>query len=288
MLTRALTRVRIPIVRQPLWWLEVSLAALAYWAYAAVRDAHGASSASVEQLAFQHGRDVQHLERLLGVNVELPLQHALLHAPWMLRLLGGFYGSAHFVVTFGVLGYLLIYRRQDYARWRTCLLVTTGVAVALFALFPTAPPRLIPDDGVQDTLTTVGGLWSYNDGVLEHITDPFAAMPSLHLAWSCWVAAALASTVGASWRTWRRWLFALYPAAVTVTVIATGAHWVLDTLAGGALLAAVCLLDHLIRPARRSSGLHVLAPAPLTALPDFPVLGRAGKPTFPAQDAYAD
>lgn len=286
--TRAPTRVRVSVARHPLWSLELGLAALAYWVYSVVRDTHGATTVGVEQIAYQHGRDVQQLERLLGVNVELPLQHLMLRAPWLLRLLDAFYGSAHFVITFGVLGYLLICRREDYARWRTCLLVTTIIAVMLFALFPTAPPRLVPDDGVQDTLSTVGGLWSYNDGVLEHITDPFAAMPSLHLAWSCWAAAALAGTVGASWSAWRRWLFGLYPAAVTVTVIATGAHWVLDTIAGGALLAAVWACDHLVRRVRRRPGLHIVAPFPLMGLAEYSAVARVGQSTFPPQDAYAD
>jgi membrane-associated phospholipid phosphatase len=130
-----------------------------------------------------------------------------------------------------------------YRRWRRILGFTTATAVAIFALYPTAPPRLTPGTGLQDTLATVGGLWSYNHGVVEHITDPYAAMPSLHLGWSTWVALTLASTVGADWACWKRWLFALYPAAVAVIVVATGTHWFLDTIAGSAVAVGVWAAD---------------------------------------------
>ena len=54
-------------------------------------------------------------------------------------------------------------------------------------LYPVAPPRLAgPDTGTVDTLATVGGVWSYDHGVLERISDPYAALPSLHPAWATW------------------------------------------------------------------------------------------------------
>lgn len=224
----------------PRWWFEVCLAVLFYLLYARVRDAQGrATGAHATEVAFRHGRDVGHAESLLGIRIEVPVQQVFLHVPWLLRVLGGFYGSAHFAVTAGVLGWLLWRHPQHYRRWRTQLAVITLVAVVLFALYPTAPPRLIPGTGVQDTLSTVGGLWSYNNGVLEHITDPYAAMPSLHLSWSCWCSAALAGTVGRTWSRWRRLLFGLYPALVTLTVLVTGTHWLLDTIAGMVLALVV-------------------------------------------------
>lgn len=255
--------------RRSLWWWESALAVVGYWLYAAVRDAHGRSGGTTAQdVAFQHGRQVRHVERLVGLNVEHKVQHAFLHLPWLLRILGGFYGSAHFVVTFAVLTYLLIRHSRDYARWRTRLVITTFLSVGLFALYPTAPPRLLPDGGVQDTLATVGGLWSYNNGVLERISDPFAAMPSLHLGWSCWVAASLAGTLGASWTRRRRWLLWLYPGAVTVTVLATGTHWLLDAFAGAALFALVCAGDRELRALRPRAGaaLHAAPVAMASAL----------------------
>ncbi len=44
-------------------------------------------------------------------------------------------------------------------------------------------PRLLPAQYIY-TLRFVGGLWSYNSGVIEHIGDPYAALPSLHVVWA--------------------------------------------------------------------------------------------------------
>ncbi|MBV9098196.1 MAG: phosphatase PAP2 family protein, partial [Frankiaceae bacterium] len=105
----------------------------------------------------------------------------------------------------------------------------------------TMPPRLMPAGiKTQDTMDTVGSLWSYNHGVLEHISDPYAAMPSLHIVWSSWVAYVVWSWLGRRGATRARWLAWLYPAVTGLVVIVTGTHWVLD-LAGGAAVFAVAV-----------------------------------------------
>ena len=37
-----------------------------------------------------------------------------------------------------------------------------------------------------DTLAVHGGLWSFDSGTLQAISNQWAAMPSLHLAWAAW------------------------------------------------------------------------------------------------------
>jgi membrane-associated phospholipid phosphatase len=88
-------------------------------------------------------------------------------------------------------------------------------------------------------MATVGGLWSYNNGVMEHISDPFAAMPSLHIAWATWCSVALWPLLR---RRWQRSLLVGYPFLTAFTVLATGTHWLLDLVAGGAALAMAWLL----------------------------------------------
>lgn len=230
---------------RPLWWYELILVSACYWLYAMVRDIHG--QAEDQSRAFANGHGLESAENATGLNFERSVQQFFLHCRWLLRAMGGFYGGAHFVVTFGVLVWLLWRRPEQYRRWRRLLGITTAAGVFVFALFPVAPPRLIPGTGVEDSLDTVGGLWSYNRGVLEHIADPYAAMPSLHLGWSTWVALTLASTVGAGWSLRKRALFAIYPGVVTVIVLATGTHWFVDTLAGVALTLTVWAADILVR-----------------------------------------
>jgi hypothetical protein len=58
-------------------------------------------------------------------------------------------------------------------------------------------------------------------------------MPSLHVAWAAWCAAALVTATCGRWRH----LAWLYPAATTVVVLATANHFVLDAAAGLAVTA---------------------------------------------------
>ena len=224
-----------------LLWLAVG-----YAVYAGVRQLHGVDeSRAAYERAVDNARTVVEVQRFLQMPSEAALQRPLLDHEGVLIAIGGFYGAAHFLVTFGVLLWLMLWRSYAYAYWRNVLGAVTAVAVGLFALYPTAPPRLLPDGDPErtvDTLATVGGLWSYNSGVLERISDPFAAMPSLHMGWAMWVAVAVyASRRDPHGRGSRRRAVAcgVYPVLTFVSVLATGTHWILDAVAGIALVLAV-------------------------------------------------
>jgi len=227
------------------WWFEIALAIWGYMIYAQARETHGANAHDYKALAARHGKELFDFEKAIGWDWEKGLQHVLLPYKGFLQVVGGFYGGAHFVVTIGVMLWLLFRRPQFYRFWRTTLFVLTMAAVGFFALYPAMPPRLLKDSTghtiTVDTLDKVGGLWSYNHGVVEHISDGYAPMPSLHLGWATWVAMALWFALPArSW--WRRALVLFYPLAVYFTVIATGTHFVIDGVAGMALTAVVVLV----------------------------------------------
>lgn len=231
-------------VRKIHWWFEILLGVLGYYVYALSRSAHGhALRPKDARVASRHGWDLFNLEKSIGLDWEKGLQHNLLPYKGFLQVVGSFYGAAHFVITIGVLLWMLFKRPQFYRFWRSALFLLTMVAVGIFVLYPAAPPRLLKDPATGqtvtvDTLSKIGGLWDYNHGVLEHISDPFAPMPSLHLGWATWVALSLFFTLPAkSWR--RRIVVGLYPFLVYFTVIATGTHYVIDGVAGMALTGAV-------------------------------------------------
>jgi membrane-associated phospholipid phosphatase len=221
---------------------ELLLGFLLYEVYARVRDAHGMATRGQHAfvVARQHAVELLAVERRAGLAVEHAMQSwALGHRP-LLRGLDAFYGSAHFLVTCGVFVALVVTQpHQRFARWRSTLWVTTAAAVVGFAAYPTMPPRMLPRSyGFVDTLSRVGGLWSYDHGVLEHISDPLAAFPSLHIGWSCWCAAAVVSArrgAGSDSRLW--WLVWAYPVVTGITVMVTGNHYLLDLLAGAACFA---------------------------------------------------
>lgn len=224
------------------WWLEIPLAVGFYLAYAQIRDWHGSATVHAARVsARHHGFDVLRLERWLHIDWEKGAQAVFVpNVRPLVVAMNVFYGTAHFLVTVGVFLWLLFKAAPPvYRRARNILMLGTGIGLVCFALYPTMPPRLMPAGiKTQDTMDTVGSLWSYNHGVLEHISDPYAAMPSLHIVWSSWVAYVfwlLLSRRGVGRRRWLPWLYPLFTGLV---VIVTGTHWVLD-LVGGAVVFAV-------------------------------------------------
>jgi membrane-associated phospholipid phosphatase len=83
-----------------------------------------------------------------------------------------------------------------------------------------------------DTLRVVGGLWNFNSGPMNDLSNQYAAMPSLHFAWALWCGLALAAML----RTRRaRFLAYGYPAVTLVCVIVTANHLFSDVAAGAVI-----------------------------------------------------
>lgn len=217
------------------WLPELLVLLLLYLAYAEVRDRHGEGTEGHADLAHANGVAIAQLEHRWHLGFEQAVQSPVLPHPDLMRLLNGWYGGAHFAVTLFALCVLVVRGGPDYRRWRSVLVLSTAVAVCVFALYPTMPPRLLPPPyGTVDSLRVFGGLWTYNGGSLEKIADPFAAMPSLHLVWAGWCGAVGWTVLK---RPLLRALAVLYPCVTTYVVIATGNHFVLDTVAGLLVLA---------------------------------------------------
>jgi hypothetical protein len=224
-----------PAVRRLRWWHEVLVVALFYAAYTVIRDWRGTRPVSAAR-AFANARRIIHLERTLGVFHEAQIQHVVLHSRVVIEWLDVWYGSTHFIVTAMVLAVLFFRHPHRYRRWRNALAAATTLALAGFAFFPLMPPRLLPAGyGFTDTLQTVGGLWDFNSGPMPHLTDQFAAMPSLHFAWALWSGLALFAV---SRHGWTRLLAVCYPAVTLVCVIVTANHYFTDTAAGALIVAA--------------------------------------------------
>ena len=227
------------------WWLEIPLAVAFYIAYAQIRDIHGTATVHDVGVARRHGYWLLDLERWLHIDVEHAVQHAFIyHLRPVVVAMNVYYGTLHFVATLGVFLWLLFRAAPHiYRHARNVLMAGTAMGLVCFAVFPAMPPRLMPRGiKTQDTMDTVGGLWSYNHGVHEHISDPFAPMPSLHLVWSSWVAYVLWMHTRHSSRRAVRLLPWLYPLATGLVVIVTGTHWVIDLFGGVAVFGVATAL----------------------------------------------
>lgn len=224
--------------------LRLSLVVAVYLLYAYARSRHGLSAGPASyDTAREHAERVSSWADPLGLPTERSLQQAFLEHELLLRAAGAFYGSAHFLVTLAALVHLGVRRPRQFDLWALVLGLASMLGVLVFALYPVAPPRLMPPGtGTVDTLATVGGLWSYDHGFLERITDPFAALPSLHMVWAVWVALVL-------WGARRRWVRiggAAYPFVTAAAVLLTGNHWYEDIVAGVLLVVAVAVVVHLV------------------------------------------
>lgn len=207
-------------------WPEFALVVLLYLVYGAVRNAFGGN----EPEALRNAVRVLDLESVLHLRVEHGLQHGLLGSPVVLVVANYLYSSLHFVVTIGTLVFL--YRRfpSQYPTARNAIVVTTLAALVGFAVFPLMPPRLLPSKfGFVDTLARYPTLWSFDSGAMHRVSNQFAAMPSLHVAWAVWCAVWLNRQLSNA-RT--RALALAYPAATTFAIVITGNHYLLDALAG--------------------------------------------------------
>jgi hypothetical protein len=199
--------------------------------------------------ALRHGRSVFHFEQRLGIAPEHAL-NKLFSAHIALGLPADyFYAVLHYIITPAVLIWLWRRHPTSYAPARTVLIATTVIGLVGFSLFPVAPPRLL--GGFVDTMAHFSryGWWSTAGSAprgLGSDTNQFAAMPSLHVGWALWC----------GWQLLRharhrvtRILGVLYPFVLAVVVIATANHYLLDVVAGFAVVGLGALVAQLFMTA---------------------------------------
>jgi hypothetical protein len=182
--------------------------------------------------AYAHALRVHHLEHNLHLPSEATLQ-SLVPSDALLHAANVYYFSVHFptMIAFLVWGYLFRPRAEYY--WaRNLAALLTGAALVVHVVYPLAPPRMFPQWGFVDTMSTFGpNAYAGTSGALA---NQFAAMPSLHIGWSLWC---IAPFVGRH-RSWR-WngALCLYPATTLFAIVVTGNHYWLDALGGAVILA---------------------------------------------------
>jgi PAP2 superfamily protein len=231
------------------WWREVIYILAFYGVYTTIRNTQGSETVSATH-AFHNAVHVVDVERGLRLYFEEGLQDHFLRFKGFMQFWNVFYGTAHFIVTVVALVWLFRKLPGRYPQWRNTLACTTALALLGFATFALMPPRLLPsycddhpvecersfdsdqDYDFVDSLKDIGGLWSFDSGTMQKISNQYAAMPSLHFAWSTWCVLVLLQLVR---RRWLRALVVTYPALTLFAVVVTANHYWLDA-AGGALV----------------------------------------------------
>ncbi|MEU8538514.1 phosphatase PAP2 family protein [Streptomyces sp. NPDC048717] len=228
-------------MRRPRWWVELILIAAVYAAYSGGRLlARGDASTAVG-----HGLALLRAEDALGLAAERPLNRLFTDVPWLGVPADFVYASLHYLVTPLVLVWLFRRRPVRYRAARAWLMTSTLLGLVGFVLLPTCPPRLLdPVHGFTDTMAhfSAYGWWGAEASAprgLGGLTNQYAAMPSLHVGWALWCGVML-------WRYGRtplpRTLGVAYPLLTTVVVMGTANHYLLDAVAGAAVMGAGLLL----------------------------------------------
>jgi hypothetical protein len=218
-------------------WREVLLMAAAYGLYSLIK---GVRSGDLET-GRENATLIMQAEQTLGLDVERGLQETFIDAGLAMPFWSFFYVASQVVVLPLVLFLVYRLRRAAYPFVRNLALLSWCIGVAWYALQPVAPPRMM-GAGLVDTVSR-GTFIDLDSEFVRAFYNPVAAMPSLHVGMAPVVAWALVALT--PWAA-TRVLGVLYPAVVTVTVVVTGNHYLLDVAGGLVVVAVAAVLARLV------------------------------------------
>jgi hypothetical protein len=181
--------------------------------------------------AFENGLKIIDLERRAGMLFELSAQSFVTSSDFLLHLTSATYWLSQFAVLGLVLLWVYLRRNESFLRFRNTIMLANVLGLVGYMAMPTAPPRMFPDFGFVDTLAH--SFVNHSSSLVQLASNPFAAMPSLHVADALIVGVTLA--VIARRRVFKV-LWLCWPLWVAFTVLATANHFWLDIAA--ALLVA--------------------------------------------------
>jgi hypothetical protein len=177
-------------------------------------------------VAFSHARDLIHLERTLHVFVEPSVQTWTIGTGFLDDAASWMYLNSHFVVTTCTLAFVYMFRNEHFYFVRNMFMVAMGFALIGYVIYPTAPPRMLPEFGFVDTVADFTGV---SESSVDALFNPFAAVPSMHVCFAIMLSFPM---IRMARHGWVKALWVAYAPVVTFVVVATGNHWVFDAFTG--------------------------------------------------------
>jgi membrane-associated phospholipid phosphatase len=168
------------------------------------------------------------LERVLHVFVEPSIQAWALNKHWLMDFADWTYLNAHYMVTLGALVFIYLRRNDSFYFVRNMFMIAMAIALVGYAVYPTAPPRLMPEWGFTDSISQfLGTPVDYGPG--KGLLNFYAAVPSMHVCFALMVGMPMTRLVK-HWPAKVAW--GLYPLLITFVVVATGNHYFTDVFLG--------------------------------------------------------
>mmetsp|Transcript_28975 Transcript_28975/g.44552 ORF Transcript_28975/g.44552 Transcript_28975/m.44552 type:complete len:429 (+) Transcript_28975:112-1398(+) len=215
---------------------------------------------SLTHAAFRSAWEIINFEHYLKLDFEPAMQKMF---QWMSPVGNVYYAIMHFVAPASIMGSLILQNRDPRFQYRLSFFLMLLLALIIFTLVPTMPPRLLsryqheymtestavdyaaigltademkqgedmmkPYWKIVDTMAKGGTIYNSLHG---EVGNPYAAMPSMHTGWALWSALVTIETAAEKYK--RMWtILGLLHVALTVFfIIVTGNHFWLDAAAG--------------------------------------------------------
>src|SRR5665213_936919 len=117
---------------------------------------------------------------------------------------------------------------QGWATSGNLLFVGMAIGLIGYGLFPTAPPRFLPEWGFIDSINVVTG-GGANSTIANVFFNPYAAVPSMHVACAVMLGWTLSRLVR---RRAAKVFWAMWPVFITFMTVITGNHFLIDAVLG--------------------------------------------------------
>jgi len=197
--------------------------------------------------AIAHGSQVIDFERATHTFFEPSLQAFFLPAHWTIDLANQIYLNAQFSIALGFLVWLYLFRNESYYFVRNMFVVSMGLALVGYTLYPTAPPRMFPLHGFVDTIVDFSNV-NHDSALAKIFINPYAAVPSMHCAFALMIGG---TGVMVCRHRLSKALWAAWPLLVTWVVIVTANHYWVDAVLGwGVAVTAALVAARLLARAR--------------------------------------
>jgi PAP2 superfamily len=211
---------------------QVLLFAAAYYGYRLVRGAVDDPLGAA--VAFKNARELISMEQSLHVFVEPSVQAWAASRPAIIDFASWVYINAQVTITVGALVYLYVRHNSSFYFIRNMFAVAMAIALVGYVVLPTAPPRFFPEWGFFDSVSDMVGV-SHDSVAVNALFNPYAAIPSMHVAYSLMIGIPLARL---SKHRVTRILWALYPPLVAFVIVVTANHFLTDAFLGACTAGA--------------------------------------------------
>ena len=218
--------------------------------------------------ASANARALLDFEHTLHLDPEHTMQALALGHPWLAQAANLFYLVGHLPVLITI-GVWLFWTRPLAYRWfRNAFLISALLGLSIYILWPLAPPRYLP--GFTDTLKASG--FDVDGSSVGLFYNPYAAMPSLHVGWA--LLAGLVVLTSARMR-WLQVAGVGLPLLMTLSVLMTGNHFLLDAVVGATISIIALLLSACWITWRENRAKRRATPSPAPEAEPQPAVARA-------------